>query len=120
MDPKRLTVVKKTIYWQEMNIAAQACIARAEKMGMSFSELSYRADLSHSTVARLYHGITGYPQWMTLWKLCQAVGLRLDPADRSAPSKKMVQSSLPELRKAFGRKPRPKKPESTKKKGKGS
>ena len=105
MDPAKLKTVKKTIFWQEMNIVASACIARAEKAGISLTALAHKADLSPTTVYGLHYQTTGYPQWMSIWKLCLSVGCKLEVRDRSSIANKKAAESLPELRKAFGRKP---------------
>lgn len=61
---------------EELQRAVNTIMAHAQRAGYSIPELADRADLSPSTVYRIWSFDTVLPQWRTINRLAGAVGLR--------------------------------------------
>lgn len=107
MDEGRLKMFKKTAYWQETNHIVQHCFAAAERKGLSLTQFAHLCDLSPQTVRKNVDQDVGLRQELTLWKLCAAVGLKVNMINR-AQNGVVVNREMAGIRKALDRKPQKK------------
>lgn len=106
MHPNRLTIFKRTKYWQETNAIIIQCCAVAEKKGLSIGAFALLCDLSPVTVRANLEGMIGLPQQLTLWKLCAGANFKLEILGRPSRNGLHIESEMSDIRKALKRQPK--------------
>lgn len=105
MDADRLKLFKKTAYWKETNTIVQHCFAAASKKGMTLTEFAALCDLAPATIRTNIDQLVGLRQELTMWKMCAAVGLKINAINR-AQNGAAIGKEMEGIRKALDRKPK--------------